>query len=390
MSCPSFAAGGPSAIADALAAVDCMSAEATSAAFSRLFGGEGMLTAALTLALTLYVGIFALGLLTGRSSLGISSLTPRMMALGLVLTFATSWVAYSQVIWSLLVGGPDWLASALLGIKGPASQAFAHRLDEVFQQVANAAEAAQQAAGDKKGTTPGDLLSYAALLLLLGTVGVLVTCRIALAALLAIGPVFLILALFNGTRGLFEGWVKTAVMFALAPMFATLIGAGSVAMLGPVTASLEGGDVSIQEAATVFVAAAVHCALMAMAMKLVSSLTSGWRIGFAKSEMAAGNRMGQTSNPPAPARSDPPLAMTTAQVSVPAIRDDRVRAVVAATSQPQAELAAPGSARIVSLPGATIHHLSSANAAVTPIDARVRDVARKPQRATFAQIKEPL
>jgi type IV secretion system protein VirB6 len=34
--------------------------------------------------------------------------------------------------------------------------------------------------------------------------------RIALAAVMALGPVFIVLALFRGTRGLFEGWLKAA------------------------------------------------------------------------------------------------------------------------------------------------------------------------------------
>ena len=197
------------------------------------------------------------------------------MGLGLALTFATSWVAYSSVIWNLLSAGPDWIAAVLLDVKGSASHAFAARLDVLFAAVADAAEQARQAAGDKE-SMPADLLSYAALLLLLGTVGVLVTSRIALAALLAIGPVFLMLSLFTGTRGLFEGWVKAAVMFALVPLFTVLIGAASVGMLTPVIAGLAGGDVSLDQAASVFVAAAVHCALMVLVLRLVATMTSGW------------------------------------------------------------------------------------------------------------------
>jgi type IV secretion system protein VirB6 len=37
-------------------------------AFRRLFGGEGALTPALTILLTLYIAFFAVSLLTGRSS----------------------------------------------------------------------------------------------------------------------------------------------------------------------------------------------------------------------------------------------------------------------------------------------------------------------------------
>ncbi len=54
--------------------------------------------------------------------------------------------------------------------------------------------------------------------------GLLVTARIGLALLLALGPIFVVLALFDGTRGLFTGWLKGLVMLALAPLFAVLGG----------------------------------------------------------------------------------------------------------------------------------------------------------------------
>lgn len=362
MNCPAFSAGGASGIADALRSVDCMAGQATAAAFGRIFGGEGVLTGALTIGLTLYVALFAIGLLTGRTRLGLSSLTPRMMALGLALTFATSWIAYSQVVWNLLSAGPDWIASSILGIKGSASQVFADRLDVLFQAVADAAQAAAPGAKEAKegggggATTPADLLSYAAVLLLLGTVGVLVTSRIALAALLDVGPIFLVLSLFSGTRGLFEGWLKAAVMFALVPLFTVLIGVASVAMLTPVVAGIAGGAVDLQQAATVFVAAAVHCALMAMSFKLVSTLTSGWHLpGFSARPTASDRPYMPPLAIPAPSATAGGLPGAAPRADGPAQRDDRVRAVVAAVTRPDtggASSAAGG--RVIHLPGAVV------------------------------------
>lgn len=355
MTCPALSAGGPSAIADALRSVDCMAGQATAAAFGRIFGGEGLLTGALTIGLTLYVALFAIALLTGRASLNLSALTPRMMALGLALTFATSWIAYSQVVWTLLSAGPDWIASTILGTKGSASHAFAQRLDILFQAVAEAAAQAQATAKDAKGTTPGDLLSYAALLLLLGTVGVLVTSRIALAALLAVGPIFVILSLFSGTRGLFEGWLKAAVMFALVPLFTVLIGVGAVAMLNPVVEGLAGGEVDMTQAATVFVAAAIHCALMLMSLKLVSALTSGWRL-------PGGRAARDKSDRGLPYPQPQPVALPAGGGALPQDarpgqnraepRDDRVRAVIAAMAPPPAHAEpAIDHGRVIRLPG---------------------------------------
>lgn len=356
MICPPFTSGGPSTIAGALRSVDCMAGQATVAAFGRIFGSHGVLTGALTIGLTLYVALFAIGLLTGRFHIGLSSLTPRMMALGLALTLATSWIAYSQVVWTLLSAGPDWIASSVLGTKGSATQVFADRLDGLFQAVADAAQEAVPGADEAKQaatTTPGQLLSYAALLLLLGTVGVLVTSRIALAALLAVGPIFMILSLFSGTRGLFEGWVKAAVMFALVPLFTVLIGVGAVAMLTPVVADLQEGSVDLEHAAIVFVAAAVHCALMIMSLKLVTNLTSGWRLPFSSPLPRSADRAAAVPGTFAvsPALSTGAAAPRVSGPEPVASRDERVRAVVAAMSRPMRDGASHGETRAVIQPG---------------------------------------
>ncbi|HEX6409662.1 MAG TPA: type IV secretion system protein [Sphingomicrobium sp.] len=285
-SCPTFGDGGPSGIAEALRVVDCMSGEAASFAFSRMFGSDALLGQALTLALTLYIAFYAIGLLTGRTSLTVSSLTPRMMTLGIALTFATSWVAYQSVIWNLLVGAPDQIASLLIGSQGSATSLFADRLDMIFGVVAQAAaltEANTAALPQSTSLASGpDLLWLSALLLLLGTVGVLLVARIALAAMLALGPIFIICGLFEGSRGLFEGWLKAAVLFALTPLLAVLIGGATIAMLSPMLDSLAaaGGQVPLRLTTTLFLAAAVYCALMVLCLKIAGTMVAGWRLPF--------------------------------------------------------------------------------------------------------------
>src|SRR5690606_7996916 len=107
-----------------------------------------------------------------------------------------------------------------------------------------------------------------ALLLLLGTVGVLLTARIALAILLALGPVFVVMALFGGTRGLTAGWLRGVVLTALAPLFVVLGGSITLELLVPVLRALGQnaalGAVTGRAAMAVFLLAAVHVALMAM------------------------------------------------------------------------------------------------------------------------------
>jgi len=270
-------------IAATLKAVDCVASDVTAQAFGRLFGNGGALEAALVIMLTLYVGFFGISLMLGRSNLSVRALMPKIITIGLVLTFATSWVAFSTVFWNLFIGAPDWLASVLTGSEGSATVAFAQKLDVIFIAVQQSTQGTQ----DFSAFSPPGMMWMGATMLLLGTVGVLVTARIGLALLVAIGPIFVVMALFNGTRGLFTGWLKGLVMLALTPLFAVVGGSIMLELAIPVIAMLTAtqGNIDPQAAMAFFMVGAVHLALMAMVIKVGSTMVSGWQV-FG---LAAGN-----------------------------------------------------------------------------------------------------
>lgn len=263
-------------VAAALTAVDCIASQVSEQAFSRIFGAEGQLALALTITLVLYVAILGIGVMLGRTNLSIRALVPRMMTLGLVLTFATSFAAFSAIFYNLFVDGPDQIAGILTDSDGSATATFAQKLDVVFIAI-------QQASGDTTDISifsPQGMMWAGAMLLLLGTVGLLVTARIGLALLLAIGPIFVVLALFNGTRGLFTGWLKGVVMLAVAPLFAVLGGSIMLEMAVPILAALVAvpGQIDQQAAMGFFLVGSVHIALMFLALKVASTMVSGWQV----------------------------------------------------------------------------------------------------------------
>src|SRR5438067_6541585 len=333
--CAPFGADGPAGVADALSKVDCLASEATEVSFGRLFGAHGSFQTALTIILTLYIALLAFNLLTGRSALRLSVLTPRMMTLGLVLTFATSWIAYQSVVWNLATGAPDEIASVLVGTKGSATTIFAQRLDGVFNAITDAASAVTPtpsvaapgvpAAAVPTLASPANVLSIAGLILLLGTVGVLVVCRLALAALLIIGPVFIVLALFEGTRGLFEGWLKSVAMFALVPLLTVVMGSGALVAITPMVAGLgEGGaEISLRSAVSILVASIIYVALMLIVFKVAASLTKGWRMGRAQALAQA--QVGAAMS----AHHERPLNPVASVAAATAVASERVRSTVA-------------------------------------------------------------
>lgn len=271
-------------VAAALQGVDCVAAEMTGEAFGRLFAPGGALGPALSILLALFIALFAIGLFLGRTNLSVRSLVPRMITLGLVLTFATSWIAYQAVVWNLAVATPDYLASTLTGDAGSATTTFANKIDVVFAAIEEATKAQGGGQGgqnpDISAFSPEGMLWLGAMLLLLGTVGVLVTARIGLAVLVALGPIFVVMALFNGTRGLFTGWLKGVVMLALTPLFAVLGGSVMLELAVPVLSSLtqSPGQVDPRAAMAFFMIGAVHVALMIMVLKVATTMVSGWRV----------------------------------------------------------------------------------------------------------------
>ena len=344
--CQPFGAEGPAGVADALSKVDCLATDATSVSFGRLFGAHGSFQTALTIILTLYIALLAFNLLTGRSALRVSVLTPRMMTLGLVLTFATSWIAYQSVVWNLATGAPDEIAGALVGSKGSATMLFAEQLDGLFSAITDAVSNINPvvAAQTPGLASPTNILSLAGLLLLLGTVGVLVVCRLALAALLIIGPVFIVLALFEGTRGLFEGWLKSVAMFALVPLLTVVMGSGALVAISPMIAGLAdaGGEIPLRTAVSILVASIIYLSLMLLVFKVAASLTRGWRLG--KAPAFAPAAAGAT----APAFQQPAFNPAPAAGVNAAVASDRVRSTVASleTTSASHRLPPPAAARL--------------------------------------------
>ncbi|MEM6828204.1 MAG: type IV secretion system protein [Pseudomonadota bacterium] len=278
----------------ALTAVDCIASEVSEQAFGQLFGAGGEMAIVLRILLTLYIAFFGIGLMLGRSNLSIRALAPRIMTVGLVVTLATSFAAFSSIFYTFFVWTPDFLAGLLTNSEGSATFTFAQKLDVVFIAV----QEASTGQTDINMFSPPGMMWLGALLLLLGTVGLLVTARIGLALLLAIGPVFVVMALFNQTRGLFVGWLKGMLMLSFAPLFAVVGGSIMLEMAVPILASLvesagPGQEINQQAAMAFFVVGFVHCMLMLMAIITSSVMVSKWQVfGFAGAEKEATSAAG--------------------------------------------------------------------------------------------------
>lgn len=367
--CEQAAAELGNGVAAALTAVDCVAGETTSQVFGRLFAQGGSMTAVLTIVLTLFIALFAIALLLGRTNLSIKALVPRMMTLGLVVTFATSWVAYQSVFWNAFIAGPDWLATQITASEGSATTVFAQKIDVVFQAVQQATQGQENDIG---AFSPQGMLWLGAMMFLLGTVGVLVTARIALAILVAIGPIFVVMALFNGTRGLFTGWLKGLVMLAFTPLFAVLGGSVMLELAVPVLAGLSQapGTVDPQAAMAFFLVGAVHVALMVMVLKVAGTMVSGWQVFGLVPEKGA-DRGGASAAPPLMAPASAAAAVAPAQGQQPAASAQRQIPVTAFATASAANENPSGAAATAHRTTHIVNNTASGGAQVRPLNPSV-------------------
>jgi type IV secretion system protein VirB6 len=174
----------------------------------------------LRVALVLYVLLYGIAILRGAISEPITDFAVRSLKLALIYMLATT-VAYSSYVTTPLFHSlPDTLTQAISGAGTPdVGAAF----DQFFARAAYLAEKLAKTA------SPVDFGPWilAALVWVTGAIaaalgfGVVMVAKVALALLVALGPIFVACALFDASRRFFFGWLSQAVNYIV--LFALII-----------------------------------------------------------------------------------------------------------------------------------------------------------------------
>jgi type IV secretion system protein VirB6 len=215
-----------------LVSVDCNVRAMSEAAYGALAQPNSPVALGLTTLLTLYIALIGYGLMVGRTPLRVSQITVSVMKVGVVLALATQWPTYQHLVFDTLFKGPEELGGLMIGAANPSGGALG---DDVFSALQAAYDEMQASAtlfgrgvtGLSSPLTGGAggaalALNLSSLLLMLTSLGVILAAKIALGLLLGLGPLFATLLLFEGTKGVFEGWLRASIGFALAPLMAVL------------------------------------------------------------------------------------------------------------------------------------------------------------------------
>jgi type IV secretion system protein VirB6 len=302
--------------------VDCYMQTYVQSGYANLLGPGSLFSYGLTVALTLYVALVGYRLIFGRSTLSMGEMMPRMVLIGAVLALTSNWATYQVLVYDVLTDGPQEIVSAINPGVGKAIT-ITERVDVLSNRMVDLADAWTEFDARPEAAMPADMpaatptepdalpptvtgitalvapkdslgpnmLLLSALLLVLASAGVLVIAKIILGLLLLLGPVFAILALFAGTRGLTLGWARAAVLMALVPIMAMMTSAGVVALLEPVLTemyvSASQGLFSLRSALAILVVVLIMVAVSVQLFRIGRTIVGGWVMSFGQAPSRA-------------------------------------------------------------------------------------------------------
>lgn len=195
----------------------------------------------LRLALVLYVLLYGFAILRGAISEPVIDFAVRSLKLAFVFMLVTSGGYANWVTQPLFHTLPDTLARAVAGSNsgdaGTAFDAFFHRAGYLGQKAAQEASLANWL----PLVVSGAVFVFGALAAALGF-GIVILAKVALALLVALGPIFIACALFEATRRYFFGWLSQAVNYLV--LFALIIAMFQLvlALIGDRWATIDGQD----------------------------------------------------------------------------------------------------------------------------------------------------
>jgi len=227
----------------------------------------------------IYVMVWGYLHLTGRIEEPIMEAARRVLTLVVVLGAALHLWAYHDVIVDTFFTAPQSLAATLVGATSPVTM-----VDAIWQR----GGAIAAAFFDKGGLLTGDggfYLAGAAVYVLVGSVCVytlflISLSRIALAILLALGPLFILCTLFPTSRRLFDAWMQELINHALVAVLTVMVATLLLDLVQGFADSTaaRGGDLLTVDALNLTLAAALVLLVLMQVPPMAARLAGGFAL----------------------------------------------------------------------------------------------------------------
>jgi type IV secretion system protein VirB6 len=224
--------------------LDCQAQTLGAQGYQALTAPGSTVSLLLTVLLTLFAAFVGYRMLFGQ----LPTIREGVLAcikIGIVLTLATSWPAYQRTIYDIVLHEPAALVAEVgtaTGLPGSGG-GLVGRLDAVdraFATLSVYGVGQPQGQIDARQAAPPLFIGFDTFALgasrvtfLAGAIGAFALLRIGAGFLLALGPLFVAFLLFEGTRGLFEGWVRALLAVTIGATAVSVVLGVELALLEP-------------------------------------------------------------------------------------------------------------------------------------------------------------
>lgn len=222
-------------------------------------------------------------------------MTAAVRVLTLIVVFGIGlrlWLYHSLIVDTFFTA-PAQLAAQLVGASDPVTL-----IDTIWDR----GGAAAGLLWDKGGVLSGDVGFYFAAIAIYALVGVVCVytmflislSRIALAVLLALGPIFIVLTLFDATRRYFDAWLQELVNYALVTVLTVMVAA---LMLDFVEAyagqtAAQGTSILTVDALNLLLVCALVALVLQQVLPIAARLAGGGTLSTLGAFAATGRRLG--------------------------------------------------------------------------------------------------
>jgi type IV secretion system protein VirB6 len=224
----------------------------------------------------LYVAIWGYMHLLGKIEEPFIAGVKRLVVLAVILGASLSLWLYNSVIVDTFFNAPLQLAAAMIGARDSVSL-----VDRIMFVGGDAAMLLIQKGGIFDGDFSYYLAGFAVYFIVglaaIYTVFLLTLSRIALSVLLALGPLFIALLMFDTTKRFFESWIAQMANYAFIAILGAQLSALMLAVMSEAaqSAANAGGGIEIADAVRVCLAAGLTFLVMRQVMPMAAGLASG-------------------------------------------------------------------------------------------------------------------
>ena len=235
----------------------------------------------------IYVAVWGYLQLTGAVEEPFITGLKRIGLLVLVIGVGLKLWLYHALLVDTFFSAPGELGAAIVGAADPVAT-----IDQILFTGGDAAQALLQKGGLFEGSVTFAIAGF----IVYGVVGVtalytmflLALSRVALSILLALGPLFIALLLFDATRRFFEAWMAQLANYALITILTVLVEALLLQLVTTAAAQAAAAGASIQVAHAVRVCLAAG--LILLVLRQVMPMAAGLARGIALSSFGVVSR----------------------------------------------------------------------------------------------------